>query len=115
MKNCPNSGCPQESHTEVFAPRELVTYADGSVVSRTIIENNAGTVTLFAFVAGEGLSEHTAPFEAMVNVLDGEVKITIDGKPYQLKTGESIIMPANVPHALSAVTAFKMMLIMLKA
>ena len=82
---------------------------------RTIIENGGGTVTLFSFDANQGLSEHTAPFDAMVCILDGEARITIGGKPHHLKTGESIIMPANVPHALDAVTAFKMMLIMIKA
>ena len=100
--------------TEVFTPAGLVAYAEGAVVSRTIIENRGGTVTLFAFADGEGLSEHAAPFDALVNVLDGEVKITIGGKPYHLKAGESIVMPADVPHALAAVTAFKMMLVMIK-
>ncbi len=115
MENCSKSNCPSLHKTEVFTPADQVAYAEGAVVSRTIIENGGGTVTLFSFDADQGLSEHAAPFDAMVCILDGEVRITIGGRPYHLKTGESIIMPANVPHALEAVTAFKMMLVMLKA
>lgn len=115
MKHCSDSEGAKQCRAEAFTPAGLVAYAEGAVVSRTIIETGGGTVTLFAFADGEGLSEHTAPFDALVNVLDGEVKITIGGKPHRLKSGESIIMPANVPHALSAVTAFKMMLVMIKA
>jgi len=94
---------------------DMVDYRDGSVVSKTVIKKKTGTVTLFAFDQGQGLSEHTAPFDAMVQVLDGEVEIKISGKPYHLKQGEMIIMPANVPHALNAVKRFKMMLIMVKS
>ena len=94
---------------------ELVAYQDGAVVSRTIVFRKSGTVTLFAFDAGEGLSEHTAPFDAMVQVLDGEVEITISGERFLLEKGQMIIMPANIPHALKAVTKFKMMLIMIHA
>ena len=93
---------------------DLVEYQHGSVVSRTIIKKETGTVTLFAFDQGQGLSEHTAPFDALVNVLDGEAEITIAGKDKHLKTGEMIIMPANKPHALKAVKRFKMMLVMIK-
>jgi len=93
----------------------LVSYQDGAVVSRTLVDKPAGTVTLFAFDKGQGLSEHTAPFDALVNVLDGEVEITIAGKPGRVKQGEMMIMPANQPHALKAVTRFKMMLVMVKA
>jgi quercetin dioxygenase-like cupin family protein len=93
----------------------LVTYQKGAVVSRTVIDKTAGTVTLFSFDQGQGLSEHTAPFDALVNVLDGEVEITIAGKPSRVKQGEMIIMPANQPHALKALTRFKMMLVMVKA
>jgi quercetin dioxygenase-like cupin family protein len=92
----------------------LIDYQEGSVVSRTLIDKKAGTVTLFAFDAGQGLSEHTAPFDALVQVLDGEVEVTIAGKPVNLKTGEVTIMPANQPHALSAKTKFKMLLTMIK-
>src|SRR3972149_3925259 len=88
----------------------LIDYQEGSVVSRTIIDKNAGTVTLFAFDEGEGLSEHTAPYDALVYILDGDAEVTISGKPIRLKKGELTIMPANKPHALSAVTQFKMLL-----
>lgn len=93
---------------------DLVQYQESSVVSKTLIDKKAGTVTLFAFDKGQGLSEHTAPFDALVNVLDGEVEIRISGKPCLVKAGELIIMPANEPHALKAVTRFKMMLVMIK-
>jgi quercetin dioxygenase-like cupin family protein len=92
----------------------LIDYQDGSVVSRTIIDKEAGTVTLFAFDQGEGLSEHTAPYDALVYVLDGDAEVVISGKPVRLKTGEMTIMPANKPHALSAVTKFKMLLVMIR-
>jgi quercetin dioxygenase-like cupin family protein len=91
----------------------LVAYQDGAVVSRTIVARKSGTVTLFAFDTDEGLSEHTAPFDAMVQVLEGEVRITISGTPFTLKKGDMIIMPANKPHALNAVTRFKMILTMI--
>jgi quercetin dioxygenase-like cupin family protein len=93
----------------------LLDYQTGAVVSRTIITKPTGTVTLFAFDKGQGLSEHTAPFDAMVYVLDGRVKITISGKPFNLNQGEMIIMPANKTHALKAITMFKMLLVMIKA
>jgi quercetin dioxygenase-like cupin family protein len=93
---------------------DLVKYEEGSVVSRTLINKGAGTVTLFAFDTGEGLSEHTAPYDAMVVDLDGEVEIRIGGQPHKLSEGEMIIMPANKPHALRALTRFKMMLVMVK-
>jgi quercetin dioxygenase-like cupin family protein len=94
---------------------KLVGYHEGSVVSRTLIDKNAGTVTLFAFAQGQGLSEHTAPFDAMVVIVDGEADITISGKLVHLKKGEITVMPANEPHALKANLKFKMMLIMIKA
>jgi quercetin dioxygenase-like cupin family protein len=93
----------------------LVDYQEGSVVSRTLTERPAGTVTLFAFAAGQGLSEHTAPFDAMVNVIDGEADVTIAGKALHLKTGEMTIMPANQPHALKANRRFKMLLTMIRS
>ncbi len=104
----------QDIPVEVNCMKAMLEYQEGSVVSRTIIEKKTGTVTLFAFDQGEGLSEHTAPFDAMVHVLDGEVEITISGKPFQLRAGEMIIMPADQPHALKAKTQFKMLLIMIK-
>jgi quercetin dioxygenase-like cupin family protein len=94
---------------------ELIDYQQGSVVSRTIIDKETGTVTLFAFDEGQGLSEHTAPYDAMVQVLEGEAKITISGKPNILKQGYTTIMPANEPHAVSAVTKFKMLLTMIRS
>jgi len=94
---------------------DLVDYQEASVVSKTLIEKKVGTVTLFAFDKGQGLSEHTAPFDALVHVLDGEVEVRISGKPYTLKAGEAIIMPANEPHALKALTRFKMLLTMIRA
>ena len=92
----------------------LVDYQSGTVVSRTIIERNTGTVTLFAFDKGQGLSEHTAPFDALVYIIDGESDITISGRSIRMKAGEVVIMPANKPHALKAVGRFKMMLVMIK-
>jgi quercetin dioxygenase-like cupin family protein len=97
--------------TEIAA---LVDYQCGTVVSRMIIERNTGTVTLFAFDKGQGLSEHTAPFDALVHIIDGEADITISGRSIRMKAGEVVIMPANKPHALKAVERFKMMLVMIK-
>ncbi|MCK5422949.1 MAG: cupin domain-containing protein [Deltaproteobacteria bacterium] len=94
---------------------DLLDYQEGSVVSRTIIDKKTGTVTLFAFDEGQGLSEHTAPFDALVHLIDGEAEITISGKPLRLKKGEMVIMPAGDPHALKAVKKFKMILIMIKS
>ena len=90
-------------------------YQQGAVVSKEVIKKGTGTVTLFAFDEGQGLSEHTAPFDAMVYVIDGEVEIVISGEKYMLQKGEMIIMPANQPHALKAVKKFKMMLTMIKS
>ena len=94
---------------------DLVSYQPGAIVSRTIIDKNSGTVTLFAFDEGQGLSEHTAPFDALVYLIDGEAEVTISGKPLNLKEGEMVIMPANRPHALRAIRRFKMMLVMIKS
>ena len=104
-------------NSEVKASRlvTLLNYQDQSVVSKTLIEKKTGTVTLFAFDQEQGLSEHTAPFDAMVYVLDGEVEIKISGNPFLLKEGDMIIMPANEPHALKAVKKFKMMLTMIRS
>ena len=92
-----------------------IQYQAGSVVSKEIVRKDTGTVTLFAFDQGQGLSEHTAPFDALVYILDGEAKITISGNPVQVKAGEIIIMPANEPHALQAVQKFKMLLVMIRS
>jgi quercetin dioxygenase-like cupin family protein len=93
----------------------LVAYQAGSVVSRTLIDKPAGTLTLFAFDAGQGLSEHTAPFDALVYLLDGSAEITISGRPLRLQQGDMVIMPANQPHALKAISRFKILLIMIKS
>jgi len=100
---------------KVMELSDMVEYHLGSIVSRTIIDKPAGTLTLFAFERGQGLSEHTAPFDAVVYILDGEAEVKISGKPLQLKQGEMVIMPANETHALRATTRFKMMLAMIKS
>lgn len=94
---------------------DLVNYQDCSVVSREIVNKKTGTVTVFAFDEGQGLSEHTAPFDALVYLLEGEVEIVISGRPIRLKEGEIVIMPANQPHALKAIKKFKMMLTMIRS
>ena len=94
---------------------DLVDYQHGAVVSREIMNQKAGTVTLFAFDKGQGLSEHTAPFDALIYLLEGEAEVTISGRPLHLKQGEMIIMPANQPHALKAINRFKMTLTMIKS
>lgn len=99
---------------EIYTLNDMLDYQEGSVVSRTLIDKNEGTVTLFSFDKDQGLSEHTTPFDALVNVIDGKVKITISKKEYILNKGQMIIMPANEPHALKALERFKMMLIMIK-
>ena len=93
---------------------ELVAYQDGAVVSRELVKKKTGTVTIFAFDKAQGLSEHTAPFDALVQVLDGVAEITIGGTPHLLGKDELILMPANVPHALKAIERFKMMLVMIR-
>ena len=102
------------SKSEVLHIADLVAYNEGSVVSRQITKAEAGNVTLFAFDKSQELSEHTAPFDALVHVLDGEAEIKISGKPYHLKTGNAIIMPADEPHAVKALTRFKMLLTMIR-
>lgn len=99
---------------QIIPTAASVAYQADAVVSKTLINKTAGTITLFSFDQGQGLSEHTAPFDAMVYILDGEAEVLIAGQPYHLKNGESIIMPAHHPHALKAIKPFKMMLIMIK-
>ena len=94
---------------------DQIEYAQGSVVSRTLIDKKVGTLTLFAFDEGEGLSEHSAPFDALVQVLDGKAEITIGGTPVKAATGQIVLMPANVPHALQSITRFKMLLTMIRS
>ena len=93
---------------------DLLQYQDGSIVSRALLKNKGGTVTLFAFDTGEGLSEHTAPFDALVVVTDGEADIEIAGESFKVRQGETVILPANRPHAVKAATKFKMLLIMIR-
>lgn len=100
---------------EAFVMKDLVQYGDGAVVSRTLIKQPTGTLTLFAFDQGQELSEHTAPFDAVVDVLEGEVVLTIGGNAVSAKEGQTVIMPANIPHALKAVTKFKMLLTMIRS
>ncbi|HOE64023.1 MAG TPA: cupin domain-containing protein [Candidatus Sumerlaeota bacterium] len=92
----------------------LVEYQNNAIVSREIIRKNTGTITIFAFDEGQGLSEHTAPFDAFIQILDGEAEVTISGKPTKVSFGESIIMPANEPHSVKAVKPFKMLLVMIR-
>ncbi|KON32153.1 MAG: cupin [miscellaneous Crenarchaeota group-6 archaeon AD8-1] len=94
---------------------KIIDYQKNSIISRTIIDKKAGSVTFFAFSKGQGLSEHSAPYDALVHILDGEAEIVISGISYKLKKDQFIIMPAGEPHSLSAITKFKMMLIMLKS
>jgi quercetin dioxygenase-like cupin family protein len=101
--------------SKAFVPGESIAYAGGSVVSKTILKKSTGNITLFAFDKGEGLAEHSSPYEALVQLLDGTAEITIGETPYQLHTGQSIILPANIPHSLKATGQFKMMLTMIKS
>ena len=94
---------------------ELVNYQDGAIVSRELLKKPTGNVTIFAFDETQGLSEHTAPFDALVQVLEGEVEILISGKPHRVRTGEVILMPAGEPHALKALSRFKMILTMIRS
>ncbi|MDT5272889.1 MAG: hypothetical protein QOH49_5075 [Acidobacteriota bacterium] len=105
----------EASSAEVKPLAELVQYQDGSIVSHVLLKNKGGTVTLFAFGEGEGLSEHTAPFEALVLVVDGEAEVEIAGEVYSVRQGETITLPANIPHAVRAATRFKMLLTMIRA
>jgi quercetin dioxygenase-like cupin family protein len=106
------TGAPE---SQVLSIAGLISYQEGAVVSRQIVKAEAGNVTLFAFDAGQELSEHTAPFDALVHVLEGEVQIRISGRPFTLKSGEAIVMPANEPHAVKALKPFKMLLTMIRA
>ncbi len=101
--------------SEALNLADLAEYADGSIVSRTLIDKKVGTLTIFAFDENQGLSEHSAPFDALVQVLDGEVEITLGGKPVRASAGQVVLMPANVPHALRAITKFKMLLTMIRS
>jgi quercetin dioxygenase-like cupin family protein len=104
----------KELYGKVIHLKDLVNYSEGTVASRMIISRKAGNITIFSFDENEGLSEHTAPFDAVVTILDGECEVWVAGETSQMKEGDTIIFPANVPHALSAITKFKMSLTMIK-
>ena len=103
-----------DEQPEVSCLVDLVSYQDGAVVSRIVLKRETGTVTLFAFDAGQELSEHTTPYDALVQVVDGEAAITVAGRPYRVRAGEMILMPAHQPHALKAISRFKMLLTMIR-
>ncbi len=104
----------EELYGKVLALKDVVAYQDGTVASRMIINKKAGTITVFSFDENEGLSEHTAPYDAVVTIVDGECEVWVAGQTLQMKEGQTIIFPANVPHALSAITKFKMTLTMIR-
>ena len=104
----------EELKGKIISLRDLVDYAEGTVASRMVINRKAGSITLFSFDENEGLSEHTAPYDATVTILEGECEVWIAGQTLQMKAGDTIIFPANAPHALSAITRFKMTLTMIR-
>jgi len=110
----PSARKREELIGKVLAINDLVQYQDGTVASRMIVFKKAGTITLFAFDAGEGLSEHSAPYDAILAVTDGEAVVSIAGSPFTVRTGEMIILPANIPHAVQAKKRFKMTLTMIR-
>ncbi len=118
QENPDNTDKPDKKREElkgkVFRLKDLVNYSDGTVASRMIISRKAGNITLFSFDENEGLSEHTAPYDAVVTILDGECEVWIAGQTHRMKEGETIIFPAHVAHALSAITKFKMSLTMIR-
>lgn len=101
-------------HSKIINFSELIEYSANGIISKQIIKKPTGNVTLFSFDRGQGLSEHTAPFDALVNIIEGEAIVMINKVSYNLKAGDAIIMPANVPHAVSALVQFKMLLTMIK-
>jgi quercetin dioxygenase-like cupin family protein len=100
---------------DVNAVADMVSYQEGTIVSRILIKGKTGSVTLFAFAAGQELSEHTTPYDALVHLVDGEAAITVAGRPYRVGAGETLLMPAHQPHALRAVSPFKMLLTMIRS
>lgn len=106
--------CGETEKSKAIELNSAIEYSNGSIVSKTLAENKGGTLTLFAFDKGQGLSEHSAPFDAIVQLLDGKTEITIGGKAHELSKGELIVMPANIPHAVKAIDRFKMLLTMFK-
>jgi quercetin dioxygenase-like cupin family protein len=109
------SGSKEDVTGKPLTMTELIAYQEGSVVSRTLIDKKVGTLTVFAFGEGQGLSEHTVPYDAFVQILDGEAEVTIEGTVHRLAAGQMIIMPADRPHLLKAVKRFKMLLVMIRA
>ena len=109
------AGVKQMPGAEIVRLGELVNYQEGAVVSRTLVKRATGTITAFAFDAGQGLSEHTAAFDALVQMIEGEAEITISGNAFHLHGGEAILLPANAPHGLTAKTQFKMLLTMIRS
>lgn len=115
MGTSPQAGKNQLPYSQVTRLADLISYQQGAVVSRTLIKQPSGNVTGFAFDAGQGLTEHTAKFDALVQILEGKAEITISNKPFELETGDAILLPANEPHALTALTPFKMLLTMIRS
>jgi quercetin dioxygenase-like cupin family protein len=115
MTSQQGEGNPQMTVAEVVRLKDLVNYQEGAVVSRPLVQRTTGTVTLFAFDYDQGLSEHTAPFDALAHLLEGEAEIVVSGEPLLTKAGEAVLMPAHQPHSLKAVTKFKMMLTMIRS
>jgi len=115
MKHFETDPDVKEALPKVVKTADSLHYQEGSIVSRTLIEKKTGTVTLFAFDKGQGLSEHTAPFDALVHLIDGEAEIVISGNPFHLKAGEIIVMPAGEPHSLKALKKFMMILTMIRS
>jgi len=115
MSTGPQTAANQMPSAEVVQLGALVHYQPGAVVSRTLVKRPAGTVTAFAFDVGQGLSEHTAAFDALVQMLEGSAEFTIAGKPFRLEGNEAILLPANQPHAVTALTPFKMLLTMIRS
>jgi quercetin dioxygenase-like cupin family protein len=115
MTSTTGSAEPATATAEVARLTDLVQYQDGSIVSRTLVKRGSGSVTVFAFAAGQAISEHTVPHDALVLVVDGEAEVTVGGRMHRLRSGDTIVMPAGQPHAVKAATRFKMLLTMLRA
>jgi quercetin dioxygenase-like cupin family protein len=108
-------GSNEFEKSKVFSFKDSVDYAEGAIVSKTVLKKESGNISLFAFAEGEALSEHTAPFDAMIQVVEGKGEVTIGGRPFILESDQTIIMPANIPHSVKAVEKFKMVLTMIKS
>jgi len=115
MSTAPQKPQNQMPGAEIVRLGDLVNYQEGAVVSRTLVKRQTGTVTAFAFDAGQGLSEHTAAFDALVQMIEGKAEITVAGKPLRVEAGEAVLLPANQPHAVAALTPFKMLLTMIRS